>query len=225
MPEAYLDPQPFRDVIARLSTRVPAAINRAMRTAGAAHTRAMAKRFGPYQGRRGGFDTAIQTRSGALRRSFGFELRGSGADGELRLFSAGLRYARTQEHGGTIRPKSKRYLTVPLPDALTASGVVKGGARLVQRGKQYFTADGDPTFVFRSKRGNLLVGARAKNGRTRLLYALKEQVRLRPRLGFRQVFETYTAPLLLNLMRAELGGGGAGFRAAGPSPLLGGQSS
>ena len=221
MPEASLDTKPFQDLISRLSARVPAAINRAMRTAGAAHTRAMAKRFEPYQGRRSGFDTSIQTRSGALRRSFDFALRGSGADAELKLFSAGQPYARTQEYGGTIRPKNKRYLTVPLPDALTASGVLKGGVRLVQRGKGYATADGEPTFIFRSKRGALLIGARARNGRTHLLYALREQVRLRPRLGFREVFETYTAPLLLSLMRAELGGGGAGFRAAGPAPLLG----
>lgn len=222
MPDASLDPQPFHDLISKLSAHVPAAINRAMNKAGAAHTRAMAKRFESYQGRRSGFDTAIQTRSGALRRSFGFALGGSGADAELKLFSAGLPYARTQEYGGTIRPKNKRYLTIPLPDALTPAGVLKGGARLVPRGKGYATADGDPTFIFRSKRGNLLVGARAKNGKTRLLYALRSQVNLRPRLGFRQVFETYTAPLLLSLMRAEIGGGGAGFRAAGSAPVLGG---
>lgn len=231
MPEASLDTKPFQDLIARLSTRVPAAINRAMRTAGAAHTRAMAKRFEPYQGRRSGFDTSIQTRSGALRRSFDFALRGSGADAELRMFSAGLPYARTQEYGGTIRPKNKRYLTVPLPDALTAGGNLKGGARLVQRGStrtgrpKYVTADGQPTSIFRSKRGALLIGSRARNGRTLLLYTLREQVNLRPRLGFRQVFETYTAPLLLDLMRAGLGGGGAGFRAAGPAPFLGGEPS
>lgn len=228
---AEVDAKVFRDLIARMSTRVPAAINRAMRTAGAAHTRAMAKRFEPYQGRRSGFDTAIQTRSGALRRSFGFALNGSGADAELRMFSAGLPYTRTQEFGGVIRPKSKRYLTVPLPDALTASGVPKGGARLVQRGTtktgrpKYATADGQPTFIFRSRRGSLLIGSRARNGRTRLLYALREQVNLRPRLGFRHVFETYTAPLLLDLMRAGLGGGGAGFRAAGSQSVLGGEPS
>lgn len=220
MPDASLDTAAFQRLIGSLSARVPAAINRAMRTAGAAHTREMTRRFEPYQGRRSGFDTSIQTRSGALRRSFNFALTGSGVDASMRLFSAGLPYARTQEYGGTIRPKSKRYLTVPLPDALTPAGVLKGGARLVQRGKKYTTADGDPTFVFRSKKGNLLVGARAKNGKTRLLYALRSEVRLRPRLGFREVFETYTAPLLLSLMRAELGGGGSS-QAAGPAPTLG----
>lgn len=190
-------------VVQRLSAGVKAAFAKA----GAAHQRAMAERFKPYGGVGfgGGGAAGIQTRSGALRRSFGWETRGEGLDSALRVFSAGLPYARIQEEGGVVRPKNKRYLTVPLPDALTPGGSLKGGARLVPRGNKYQTADGLPTFVFRSKRGNLLVGARARNGRLRLLYALKPQVTLKPRLGFRETFERVTRPMIdVELRRAAV---------------------
>jgi hypothetical protein len=173
--------------LAGVAAQLGADLRRALGRAGATHQRAMAKRFVPY-----GAGDPIQTRSGTLRRSFGFEVR----EDTLRLFSEGAAYARIQEEGGTIRPKNKRYLTVPLPDALTPGGSLKGGARLVPRGRKYETADGDPTFIFRSKRGNLLVGARARNGATRLLYVLKTQVSLRARLGFRETFDRVTEPAL-----------------------------
>lgn len=173
---------PFSLVVDRMSE----ALRTTFARAGAVHQRAMAERF------RSG---AITVRTGALRRSMGFSVDGDGFESSLRVF-AGTPYANIQEEGGTIRPKNKRFLTVPLPDALTPAGVLKGGARLVQRGKRYETADGRPTFIFRSKRGNLLVGARAKNGQTRLLYALKTSVTLKPRLGFRETFERVTIPFI-----------------------------
>lgn len=173
---------PFALVVDRMSEALRATFARA----GAVHTRAIAERFK---------SGAIAARTGGLRRSLGFAVDGQGMDATLRVF-AGTHYARIQEEGGTIRPKNKRFLTVPLPEALTPAGVLKGGARIVQRGNRYETADGSPTFIFRSKRGNLLVGARAKNGRTRLLYALKPSVTLKPRLGFRETFERVTVPFI-----------------------------
>lgn len=175
--------------------KVSSGLVRLFRDAGAQHTRAMTKRFRPY-----GSGDPIQTRSGALRRSFGFEAR----DLQLRLFSAGLPYARIQEYGGVVRPKTKRFLTIPLPDALTGAGVLKGGAKLVPRGRKYETADGVPTFIFRSKRGNLLIGSRAKNGATKLLYTLKPSVTLKPRLGFRSVFLNETLPFMRERMQRLL---------------------
>ena len=177
----------FASAVSRLS----GVLRTAMQNAGLRHQRAMAERFVPY-----GSGDPIQTRSGALRRSFGFEVSGSGLETQVRLFSKGLPYARMQEYGGTIRPKNKRYLTIPLPDALTPAGVLKGGARLVPRGNRYETADGLPTFIFKSKRGNLLIGARAKNGETRLLYTLKPSVTLKARLGFAETFANVTRPAL-----------------------------
>lgn len=184
------------DRLSGVAARLSRELGRAFTRTGAVHTRAVAQRFKP-----GG---AIQTRTGALRRSLGFAVLDKGINSELKLFSAGLPYARIQEEGGTIRPKNKRYLTVPLPAALTAAGVLKGGARLVPSGAKYKTADGDPTFIFRSKRGHLLVGARAKNGRTRLLYVLKPSVTLSARLGFRETFEKITLPFLEAEMRRAL---------------------
>lgn len=185
------DAEDIRDELAATARRLSGLVKRALDRAGAAHTRTMTRRFVPY-----GSGDPIQTRSGALRRSFGWETRGTGLDTELAMFSAGLPYARMQEYGGTIRPKNKRYLTIPLPDALTPAGIMKGGARLVSKGSKYTTADGDPTFIFRSKAGKLLIGSRAKNGATKLLYVLRPSVTLKPRLGFAETFDRITLPLL-----------------------------
>lgn len=185
-------PTGFQGVVQTLSR----GLAKAFRDAGAVHTRAMTQKV-----KSGG---SIQTRTGALRRSFGFETRGEGLALELRVFSAGVPYANVQEYGGVIRPKNKRYLTIPLDDAKTPGGALKGGAKLVQRGNKYETADGAPTFIFRSKRGNLLIGSRARNGSLRLLYTLKPSVTLKPRLGFRETFETTTRPFLEERMRRLL---------------------
>lgn len=87
----------------------------------------------------------------------------------------GLFYLRIHETGGTIRPRSARYLTVPLPAARDASGMpIKKSAR-----------DWDKTFVMRSKNGNLIVARRV--GRTVVpLYLLVRQIAIAPRLGMRQ---------------------------------------
>ena len=190
--------------------RISAGVRKAFVAGGAKHVETMTKRFKPFGGFGfGGAGAAgIQTRTGSLKRSFGFELRGSGLELEMRLFSAGLPYIRKQEYGGTIQPKTpKRYLTIPLPDAQTPGGALKGGAKLVPRGNKYETADGAPTFVFKSKAGNLLVGTRSRNGSLKLLYTLKPSVTLKPRLGFGSTFATVTAPFLeqrLNLEASKL---------------------
>ena len=66
----------IRRLIANLAVRVPAGVNRALRDAGALHTRTMAQRFRPY-----GSGDPIQTRSGALRRSFGWAISGDRKSG------------------------------------------------------------------------------------------------------------------------------------------------
>ena len=64
----------------------------------------------------------------------------------------GTNYART--HVGpkgqvtTIRPVNAKYLTIPLPDAMTPSGVLRGSARSGIWGR---------TFFARSKKGNLIL--------------------------------------------------------------------
>ena len=67
-------------------------------------------------------------------------------------------YARIQDKGGTIVPRSKQYLTIPL-------GGVKG------------RADNYPnSFFIRSKAGNLLLVERKGKGGIRPLFVLKKQV-------------------------------------------------
>ena len=133
-----------------------------------------------------------QNRTGTLRRSFGSEVvggLGKGTPLTLAVFSAGVKYARIQEYGGEVRPKSSKYLTVPLPDAMTRSGVVRASAR------QLFQQYPDQMSVIRSpKSGQLFIvsdgkpGAknpRGKNAETQWLFVLKKSVELKPRLGFR----------------------------------------
>lgn len=133
-----------------------------------------------------------QNRTGTLRRSFGSEVvggLGKGTPLTLAVFSSGVKYARIQEYGGEVRPKSSKYLTVPLPDAMTRSGVVRASAR------QLFQQYPDQMSVIRSpKSGQLFIvsdgkpGAknpRGKNAETQWLFVLKKSVELKPRLGFR----------------------------------------
>lgn len=76
------------------------------------------------------------------------------------------------ETGGTIRARNGGFLTIPLPAALSSSGVP-----LRERAR-----DWNDTFSARSKRGSLLIFRR--EGREIVpLYILKESIRIRPRLG------------------------------------------
>ncbi len=72
----------------------------------------------------------------------------------------------------TIRPKKGRYLTIPVGEALTPAGVLKGeysgGLRSIDGG-----------FFFSSKRGNLMFGIRkgkTTRSRVRPLFVLVRQV-------------------------------------------------
>ena len=88
------------------------------------------------------------------------------------------------EFGATIKAKAGGWLTVPLSDALTPSGVPRRpNARAW-----------DNTFFFRSKKGNLLLAKR--RGKTRrskllLLYVLKKIVYLRAQLGWRKAVKAW----------------------------------
>lgn len=119
-------------------------------------------------------DTALAKRTGRLVK----ELRRGGVvhdaaklaevTGEITLPGE----YRVQEYGGTIRPRKGQYLFAPLPAALKADGRPK---KLNPRQWQH-------TFIAESRRGNLILFQRL--GRKLIpLYALKPQVRVRPRLG------------------------------------------
>lgn len=196
--EIRIETQALRKRINDALRKAPAAGRTALTRAGAFHVREMARRFVPYgSGSAAGFGGGIQIRSGALRRSFGFTVENDGDGSRVVMFSGGSGYSRIQEFGGTITPKRRRFLTVPLPPALTPAGVLKGGARLVHRGDGYYTADGKRTVLFTSKRGNAIIASISGRGRSRTLtplYVLKSSVRLRPRLGFVRTFRDRTEP-------------------------------
>ena len=132
--------------------------------------------------RRGG--KRLHNRTGALRRS----VRVKHYRGRTVMMVGGRNapHAVLQELGGTVRPRRRKYLTVPLPNALTASGAQSGKYRIREKDGKFVT-DAGPTFVMRSKRGNLLIGVRRKNRKKvvlsrDLLYVLKREVTVPPRL-------------------------------------------
>lgn len=100
------------------------------------------------------------TRSGQLRRSIKFNIRGLKSYFQLEIGSFGVKYSRILEKGGVIYPKRKQWLTVPLPG-------VKGWAR------NYPNA-----FIIKSKKGNLLIVEKKGKAGIKPLFVLKKSVRI-----------------------------------------------
>lgn len=139
------------------------------------------ERFRPYSGWKNNTDQ-LQSRTGFLKKSIGYSVTGSSlGELELRVYSAGIKYANLQEYGGTITPKNGRYLALPIGKALGPRGIPK------KRGPREYP-DG---FFFTSKRGNLLFGVRVGKGKRKKiepLYWLRESVKIPPRFGFRKTW-------------------------------------
>lgn len=137
----------------------------------------------------------VQDRTNRLADSFGYRVLSKGSNDHklrrrLEVYSAGIPYARVQEYGATIRPRRKKWLTIPLPDAKTAKGVTRGPARSFE-----------DTFFRRSRKGNLLLSQRVASGEIRNLFVLKKRVRVPGRLGFRKVWTDQAEPFLLKRVR------------------------
>ncbi len=156
---------------------------KAFRTGGIDWERSMKKRFlgfsavGPTRG--------LRNRSGNLRRTLQYRVlpAGGGATPLSRLklvMQVGdnrAPYALAQEYGAVITPKKARALTVPMPDSLTPSGVIKGSAILRRTGDGYET-DYGPTFIYKPSGagGGAYIAVRNPDGGLRLLYVLKKRV-------------------------------------------------
>ncbi len=124
----------------------------------------------------------VKNRTGFLKRG-GFQEVVTGDNRrELRVGVAGVKYARIQELGGTVRPVRKKWLTIPVGPALTPAGVARGPARSF------------PGLVFRLVNPSLalLVGkaGKGKNAKEVVYFVLRKSVRLIARLGF---FPTWRA--------------------------------
>lgn len=79
-------------------------------------------------------------------------------------------YANILETGGTIRPKKSKFLTMPLPAAMTGAGVTK-----------YPSARDYPnTFVARSDSGKLMIFQKQGKKRILPLFMLLKKVEIRP---------------------------------------------
>ncbi len=125
----------------------------------------------------------LARRTGDLARSLFVDVQGSGVDGlTLRLVSAGVSYVTIHETGGTVRPKVAKYLTIPIADNLTAAKDSRypSARDLFSRSRKGFRP-----YVFRSKKGNLLIGLK-EGEQTKLLFSLKREVKIPARLGFFQ---------------------------------------
>lgn len=149
----------------------------------------------------------IGNRSRTLASSLGFvALPAVAAGGEARLDDVQVRmrsemagpynYALAHEYGATITPKRSKMLAIPLPAALTPSGVMRMPPR----------AYGDALFLFKSKKLDSATGrpraflarriGKGKNARLELLFVLKSSVRLPSgRLMFRETArDTFFGP-------------------------------
>ena len=213
----------------KAAQKFPAALNieasKALKEHGAYFTARMQKgQFTGYTARQGTDGGLLQNRSGMLRRSFGFTVIEESKYDPITLlvYSMGVKYARLQEYGGTIRPRRSKYLTIPLKDALTPSGVQRYSSA-----RDLFNYHPDQMSVVQSPKSRKLFivsdgrpgakTAKGKNSQTQWLYILKKSVTIPPRLGFRKTFKSPTmagdrqarlrAAVRRTLERIKLGGG------------------
>lgn len=113
-----------------------------------------------------GGGSGLHVRTGHLHRSITYE--GPKRRGRKIIGAVGtnIPYGPSHEFGATIRPKTAKFLTIPLPAAKTAAGAGRGRAR-----------DFPNTFVRRSKAGNLILFQKIGK-RIIPLFVLKKMVKI-----------------------------------------------
>ena len=186
----------------RVLQRLPGEINRqvtaAFKLSGQKFQAAMIDQFVGYSNPRTAEDR-LQNRSGdaGLRRATSYDVSGEFGGGSpltLTAFVAGKKYARMQEFGGTIKPKSGKFLTIPVADNLTPGGRVRYSSFRDLRERYP-----DQTYLVPAKKGGWLLfsdgkpGAKPpKNGKAKpqLLFVLKPQVTIPPRFGFKKTWDS-----------------------------------
>lgn len=140
---------------------------------------ALAKRHGtPWPN--GTTAQTLSKRSGRLIASIQESVKITGTSfGDLQGYIGAASPAAVHEYGATIKPKTAKFLTVPLPAALDSRGLpLKKRAR-----------DWDNTFVAKSRKGNLLIFQR-RGTQVVPLYVLKSSVTIPPRLGMGKTLQT-----------------------------------
>jgi len=136
--------------------------------------------------------TTLNVRTGRLRASIAGTVEGEGGNISivLRAGTADGRvpYARIHEEGGTIRPKSGRFLKIPVGPALTGAGVARGGGK----SGLHFIARGA---------GGLLADAEG-----RIWFVLKPSVRIPARPYLRPALDAVQPRLIDRLQRIIVDG-------------------
>lgn len=151
------------------------------RWAGVARKQIIRNISGPIVGR---YEGGVKT--GKLRRSIKHSITIFGQEYRLEIGSEGTKYARILEKGGRIYPRRRKFLTIPFKG-------VKGTAPMYRlMGK---------TFVYKSKRGKLLIAQKKGRGLT-FLFILKKMVKIPPFRWLEQSIDQ-KRPLLDRLMRAD----------------------
>lgn len=144
-----------------------------------------------------------QVRSGTLRRSIAGTVDAM-PDGLRLVLSAGgrtggadVRYAATQEFGGTIRPRNGRWLAIPVGAAKTASGVARGGPR--DFGELRYvpsaTSPGSKAYLVREM-------GRGRTARTEILFVLVRKVEIRPKRYIARAWEQVPADAQMAMQTA-----------------------
>ena len=147
---------------------------------------------GYYQGATVG--NKLRNRSGNLKSSIRFKSLGGSTIGEAGVLvmagSAAAGYAKLQETGKPrpLKPKRRRYLRIPLPGAMTGSGVVRAENKPMKSGSGWRTAGGKKTFV-RENNGKAIVYRKDGGDRITPLFLLKASVRVKPRLGMERTLK------------------------------------
>lgn len=146
--------------------------------------------------------STLSTRSGILKKSIktippvvdGTEVKGGVTVGTV---YSPVHFGKSGQVT-TISPKRGKYLAIPLPDAMNANGVAKGGPR----DESVFGS----TFVRKSKAGNLIIfgktlyvkGKKAgqEKGALKALFILKSSVKVQSRITPESLQE-YAMPIVM----------------------------
>lgn len=137
---------------------------------------------GPTRGNR------LRTRSGHLRSSAGGRVTGKNLGSLralLRIGGGRAGYARIQEEGGTVTPTKRKFLTIPLRQALRpGTGTLRPSAVIRRTAGGYATGMG-PTFILNLGGRPVIMASRGHGPRRDVvpLYSLRRSVKIPPRLG------------------------------------------
>lgn len=154
----------------------------------------------------------VKDRSGKLKSDFRYRLKRTKGVQQVYFSFANNRYARIHEHGGTIVPVRRDWLTIPVGPALDSRGVAKGRARRfpgltfikVNEQTALLVAKGKPKSFGIRRSGRFYkilqrIGKRtgflkAKTKIGKVYFVLKKSVFVPARMGFRRYIRDYFAP-------------------------------